>query len=584
MNILRLSVILTTLALSLTGTAHGQWPDDPAVNLLLGGGPGEQTVPHAVVVPAGSGHEGFIYAGWYDSRSGDYNVALQLLTPAGELLFPGDGLIVSSHPQNSWVMDWSLSTDFEGNAIVSFADIRDGNSNIHVYKISPSGEFLWGPDGISLTANPAFKGPPSTTVAANGDVVVVWMQDDSPDALRMQRLTPGGAQLLPAGGVVVSQPEDTSPFGSVLAPAGAEDVILGYVPVYTPWSTRQIKAQRFNAQGQALWPSYVMVMDDSSLPMGHGFQMTPDGTGGVLFCWNVTVGWTFGSRVQRLTAGGLELLQHNGVSANAAGATGQIEPSAVYNPASGEITIVFIEINENQTHRGLYAQRINSAGQRLWGPGGSILTPQNTNLESLPCLTLLNGAVIGTVLYTPGGQYASDLLLGYRIDDSGGHAWGGTVPVASTPSSKGSPLLVSGTATTVAVWTDQRSGTIDTYGQNLNADGTLGGDPASTGDGPWSGQHLPALRIAGHAAHPNPFASMAAISFDLPHAAPVRLCVHDVAGRLVRELLHADLPAGSHRIDWDGRDGAGRQLHSGVYYYRILSAGSPATGAVTLVR
>lgn len=572
------------LLLAAAGAAWAQWPNDPAVNMVLGGGPGDQTVPHAAVVPGGGPYAGFTYAGWYDNAGGNYDVVLQLLSREGVELFAPGGLKVSAHPQDTWVMDWSLAAGADANAIVAFADIRDGNSNIHVYKISPGGAFLWGPDGVTLTADADFKGPPAAAVAADGDVVVVWMQSGATTALRMQRLSPGGAPRLPAGGVVVSQPGDASPAGGVMVPTGAGDVILGYVPTYSFMGSRQIKAQRFDALAQPVWPAALMVMDDSTLPMGHYFQMTPDGAGGALFCWNVTVGWTFGARVQRVTGGGAELLPHNGVPANAGGATGQIEPSAVYHPVTGEITLVFVQMNEAQSQRGLYAQRISAAGARLWGPAGSMLLPQDADLESLPCLTLLGDAVIGTVLHRPSGMYASERVLAYRLDDAGGLVWPtGMVMAASTPSSKGSPRLVAAGATTVAFWVDERAGNRDVYAQNINADGSLGEPVVSIGDGPAAPPASP-RRFTAHPAYPNPFNPSTTIAFDLPRAASVSLRIHDAAGRLVRQLVAGDLDAGRHQVVWNGADRAGRRLPSGVYFYRLVTPEGSATRAMTMVQ
>lgn len=81
-------------------------------------------------------------------------------------------------------------------------------------------------------------------------------------------------------------------------------------------------------------------------------------------------------------------------------------------------------------------------------------------------------------------------------------------------------------------------------------------------------------RLALHAS-PNPFARSAGatLAFDLPNAAPVRLDMLDVTGRLVRTLFAGDLAAGRHRITWDGRDGSGRPMASGVYLC-LLRAGS----------
>jgi hypothetical protein len=49
------------------------------------------------------------------------------------------------------VADYSLVVDHDGNAVVSFADIRNGNPDLVVYKISQDGEQLFGDDGILVT-------------------------------------------------------------------------------------------------------------------------------------------------------------------------------------------------------------------------------------------------------------------------------------------------------------------------------------------------------------------------------------------------------------------------------------------------
>ncbi|MBN2170064.1 MAG: T9SS type A sorting domain-containing protein [Candidatus Krumholzibacteriota bacterium] len=70
--------------------------------------------------------------------------------------------------------------------------------------------------------------------------------------------------------------------------------------------------------------------------------------------------------------------------------------------------------------------------------------------------------------------------------------------------------------------------------------------------------------------HPNPFNPRTDIRFDLTEAAAVSLTIHDVAGRCVRCLADgAGYGAGEHAVAWDGRDGAGRPLASGVYLCRL---------------
>jgi flagellar hook assembly protein FlgD len=70
-------------------------------------------------------------------------------------------------------------------------------------------------------------------------------------------------------------------------------------------------------------------------------------------------------------------------------------------------------------------------------------------------------------------------------------------------------------------------------------------------------------------ASPNPFNPSTAISFVLPEDANVHLAVYDLKGRLVNRLIEGDQPAGQYDLVWDGKDRAGDQVSSGVYFARL---------------
>ena len=73
-----------------------------------------------------------------------------------------------------------------------------------------------------------------------------------------------------------------------------------------------------------------------------------------------------------------------------------------------------------------------------------------------------------------------------------------------------------------------------------------------------------------HPARPNPFRDSTELAFDLPRdTASVRLEVFDAAGRRVRALAEGPRAAGAHAVRWDGRDGAGRSVAPGTYFYRL---------------
>jgi hypothetical protein len=136
---------------------------------------------------------------------------------------------------------------------------------------------------------------------------------------------------------------------------------------------------------------------------------------------------------------------------------------------------------------------------------------------------------------------------------------------------------------------------LDSSGNNLWICGTFNraGGRMSAGLACWSGD--PAVLAAASAvpalpgranvllrpASPNPFNPRTELSFSLPAAGQARLVIHDVRGALVRSLVDDSLAAGEHRVEWDGRDDAGRQVPSGTYVARLETG--PTVEAVKLV-
>jgi flagellar hook assembly protein FlgD len=45
--------------------------------------------------------------------------------------------------------------------------------------------------------------------------------------------------------------------------------------------------------------------------------------------------------------------------------------------------------------------------------------------------------------------------------------------------------------------------------------------------------------------------------------------IYDLTGRHVRTLLSGEVSAGTHSVQWDGRDERGSSVGSGVYFYRL---------------
>lgn len=95
---------------------------------------------------------------------------------------------------------------------------------------------------------------------------------------------------------------------------------------------------------------------------------------------------------------------------------------------------------------------------------------------------------------------------------------------------------------------------------------------------------VPALRLALHQNVPNPFNPMTSIRYVLPEDGYVRLDVYDVSGRHVRTLVDAFRARGEYTIDWNGIDGQGGPVSSGVYFYRLYAGKHVLNRKMVLLR
>ena len=105
-----------------------------------------------------------------------------------------------------------------------------------------------------------------------------------------------------------------------------------------------------------------------------------------------------------------------------------------------------------------------------------------------------------------------------------------------------------------------------------------------------SAQQIGALpeQIALGQHYPSPFSltahSATTIPFTLTQAAPVRIAITDVLGRVVRVLADGERAAGKHSVQWDGRDAFGAQVTPGVYFVRLNSRDTALSLRITVLR
>ncbi|MCH8556797.1 MAG: hypothetical protein LAT84_03190 [Balneolia bacterium] len=120
--------------------------------------------------------QGGTYISWFSGSPSGYDVRLQRLDAAGNILWDETGLLVAQRGFSS-TEDYGLDTDEGGNALLAFRDDRSGVESITAVKITPDGEFPWGANGINVSEGFDFINAPKIAAMPNGGAVVAFTGD-----------------------------------------------------------------------------------------------------------------------------------------------------------------------------------------------------------------------------------------------------------------------------------------------------------------------------------------------------------------------------------------------------------------------
>ncbi len=465
-------VFLLLSLLTVAGlTAKGQWSTNPAVNNIICNLAGEQAIPKVALCPNGD-----IYIGYFSMESGNYNVRLQRLDALGNILWTWapNGLLISNQPQETWLTDWDMTADPANHAILVFNDIRNGNTNVYAYRISPAGAFVWGNNGIALSNTSAFNVAPKVIATNAGNMVVAWSADD---VIRMQKINPAGTLQWTAGGITVSTANTAS--WPQLMPVGTDEFFMKYFnDSGAGWSpTRHVYAQRYNASGTGVWASPAVISNMGGISAWTQiFPFIPDGSGGFYIAWHDDRDNNMfaSSFVQRISGSGQVLFTANGVEVSNLSNMNHFYPQLARPENGQEIFVFWNEINGNQNQWGIFGQKLSSAGQKLWGDQGMSFIPVSaTNVNPLAGRNTPVDMVLFIEEYFNGTNGA---LKAMRIAPDGSFVWTPFLkPICTVNSQKiHTDISLFQNEQWILTWEDTRNGVTDIYAQNLSLQGTLG--------------------------------------------------------------------------------------------------------------
>lgn len=275
--------IILTFLFCAAAMLWAQWSSDVNNPNLIAGGPGEQVMPKVAVCSSGS-----TYISYFDNSSGGYKVWLKSLNMYGYEVWPSPVEMTGSI-SDTWLTDYDICVDQEDNAIVCFQDIRSGYNSIYAYKVSPSGQQLWGENGLSLSINASMDAPDYSPVVMNSSdnsTYVAWQHQSSTASIIIQKISPAGQPAWPGGLVMTAGAGERCNWPQLIE-SDFNDVLMKYYvdsgPFYSP--NRKIKVARLAPDGGWIWDQMISdAMGIAAWTQVIGFA--PDGGGGAVLSWH----------------------------------------------------------------------------------------------------------------------------------------------------------------------------------------------------------------------------------------------------------------------------------------------------------
>ena len=525
-------------------------------------------LPGAMARPViASDDAGGAFIAWADARQGAApGVRMQHVDGLGNATWTANGIRVSTNLGFEDVP--VVVADGAGGVLVVWRDSRTaGETDLYAQRVSGGGALLWAAGGVLVRGGAGYVDPPRACSDGGGGVIVAWSQYPSNscvDACRdvyAQRIDVTGGRLWAPAGVPVCTAS-----GGQSDPAIVTDYAGGAV---IAWCDRRgagadIYAQRVNADGQPQWTGNGLTVctaaGDQTLPAVEALDM------GTIVTWDDyrTGGGPY-AYGQALELDGAPMVDVNGACLAPGVSSLSARGLAL---ASGALFAFAGSPN---------AQKVDADGALLWGSTGITLCPGGQ--VGLPPQIVTDGGDGAIVVWLNTTPPAAANIYAQHIDGSGSVRWTpGGVRLGPAPSEQGLYATVAdGSGGAIAAWEDTRNGGRNIYAQRVTAEGVV----APTTDVPPGA----AVAVRIQPPRPNPTHGHVALVFTLADAGRVDVAILDVAGRLVRRVArNAGFGPGTHAVEWDGRDDAGRAMPGGVYLARFAAGGRVSESRIALVR
>lgn len=316
-----------------------QWTDNYSINTLV-------SDSETAEVQSFGTNDGKTYVLFLEPNSDAYNLKVQLLDSEGNQQFGSEGISVSGV---STTNDFTAAVDEEGNIYAAFV-ATDTQGRIN--KISPSGEQLWGEEGVSLSLSAAQI---RVLPTPDGGAVIGWLHN-----ITTATLMKYDSEGVPEWDEVktISSP-DSGPYTSVgeltLLSEGSFVVLfhtrdLFFLPDSRMW------AQRYDSGGNEIWDAPIQLSDHTT---AYNTRYSLAQNGDVVYVGYYGHLGRYDSYLQRINPDGTLPWGINGSDFSTSSDFYEMNTSIAYEEGSDYVWAISHFTNMTQSEYGEYIQKFH---------------------------------------------------------------------------------------------------------------------------------------------------------------------------------------------------------------------------------
>jgi hypothetical protein len=272
----------------------------------------------------------------------------------------------------------------DGGTVIVWEDDSGEGTTLYAQRISQDGELVWAEGGVAVTTIISEKERPRLIGDGTGGFIIAWTDISVAEGwdkdVYVQKLDAEGQRIWGEQGIPVSAAPGQQSDPQIITDGSGGCVVAWPEIQYTDIKTSGIFAQRISSSGEVLW-------QEGGVPVSNIPQVSPitnlgliyiigNGDGSGTLIWVADKDQT-GQRArqayaQRLGPDGQRLWSETGVEVYRNPPFHTIGYSSVISDGSGGFIIgsrVSEGSNISRTDS-VYMQRVDSAGNRLWGESG----------------------------------------------------------------------------------------------------------------------------------------------------------------------------------------------------------------------